>query len=148
MQREEGQQQQQQYSLPDRNDPAYWCAVTETCNVFAKKWHPVIVQRLLRADPKTGRRFSEILKSIRGMSSKVLSQNLEELERNGLVERQVFSTKPVVVAYNLTPKGRGLKPVVDAMVEYAKTWLMKDNDRNPTTNSSVVFDSSSTPVAN
>ncbi len=62
-----------------------WCPVTTTSSLIGKKWHPVIVHRLL-ANGESG--FNELKADVDGISSKVLSDSLEDLESNNLVERR------------------------------------------------------------
>ena len=63
-------------------------------------------------------RFSDLERAIPGISQKMLTQQLREMERHGLVERRVFAQVPPKVVYSLTPLGRSLKPVVDAMCRW------------------------------
>ena len=96
-----------------------WCAITATATVIGKKWHPVIVHRLF--DEPQG--FNDLKRSVDGISSKVLSDSLEELEEYGLVEREVVSEKPFRVRYSLTERGRSLQPVIESMREWGQTHL-------------------------
>ena len=64
-------------------------------------------------------RFSELRRALGGCTQKMLAQQLREMERDGLVKRKVYAEVPPKVEYSLTPAGSSLKPVVDAMVEWA-----------------------------
>ena len=64
------------------------------------------------------KRFSELFRALTDVAQKVLTQQLREMERHGLVERKVFAQVPPKVVYSLTPLGRSLKPVVDAMCRW------------------------------
>ncbi|WP_435345968.1 winged helix-turn-helix transcriptional regulator [Haloarchaeobius sp. HRN-SO-5] len=97
-----------------------WCAVTCTIDVIGKKWHPVIVHRLLRHDAL---RFNELSDEVGAITNKMLSQSLEDLEENGLVDREIVREKPVAVEYSLTERGRSLEPVIDSLEEWGKTYL-------------------------
>lgn len=97
-----------------------WCALTCAMDVIGKKWHPVIVLRLLRHEAL---RFNELGDEIGGITNKMLSQSLEDLEENGLVDREIVDEKPVAVEYSLTDRGRSLEPVVDALQEWGRTNL-------------------------
>jgi DNA-binding HxlR family transcriptional regulator len=66
------------------------------------------------------RRFSELSRALAGVSQKMLTQQLREMERNGLVERRVYAQVPPRVEYELTALGKSLKPVVDAMCEWGE----------------------------
>ena len=71
---------------------------------IADKWASLILRKL-----KDGPiRFNELRRQIEGISTKVLSQALKELERDGLINRQAFATVPVTVEYSITPLGATL----------------------------------------
>lgn len=89
-----------------------WCPVSATASVIAKKWHPVIIHRLLELGEMG---FNELKGEVDGVSSKVLSESLDDLEEKGLVNREVVSEKPVRVRYSLTEKGKGLETVISEM---------------------------------
>jgi DNA-binding HxlR family transcriptional regulator len=97
-----------------------WCPVTTTATLIGKKWHPVIVHRLLETGPCG---FNELQGHVDGISSKVLSDSLADLEENGLVDREVVSEQPFRVSYVLTEHGKSLEPVIDAMQEWGKRYL-------------------------
>jgi len=65
-------------------------------------------------------RFSDLFRAINGPTQKMLTQQLRELERDGLVHRQVYAQVPPKVEYSLTPLGMSLKPVVNAMCDWGK----------------------------
>lgn len=94
--------------------PRYETAIA----ILGKKWTGLVV-RVLLDGPK---RFSEFRDQLPDLSDRLLSQRLRELESAGVVERIVHDTKPVSVHYSLTDKGRGLKPVVDAIQSWAEAW--------------------------
>jgi len=96
-----------------------WCAVTCTAHLLGRKWHPVIVHRLLD-DPKG---FSELEDEIGEVSSAVLSDSLDDLEEKGLVERAIVTEEPFRVEYSLTEQGASLRPVVRAMDEWGTSYL-------------------------
>jgi DNA-binding HxlR family transcriptional regulator len=64
-------------------------------------------------------RFGEFAEVVEGISPRMLSERLRELERAGLLERTVLPTSPPSVEYRLTSKGRRLGPIVEAMLAYA-----------------------------
>ena len=68
------------------------------------------------------KRFGELKQSIGGISQKVLTSKLREMEADGLVERHVFAEVPPRVEYSLTPLGRTLKPVLDAMEQWGTAY--------------------------
>ncbi|WP_246985310.1 winged helix-turn-helix transcriptional regulator [Halorientalis marina] len=87
-------------------------------SVVGRKWHPVILYYLL-ADGPMG--FSALKDSVDGISSKMLSEGLDDLESAGLVSRSLLSDRPVRVEYELTEKGRSLEGLVTEMVHWADT---------------------------
>ena len=97
-----------------------WCPVTTTSSLIGKKWHPVIIHRLLERGPSG---FNELERHVDGISSKVLSESLDDLEENGLVDRTLVSEKPVRVQYSLTDLVASLRPVIGAMRDWGNTHL-------------------------
>ena len=89
-----------------------WCPVTTTAQLIGRKWHPVVVFELLKAEPLG---FNELKAAADGISNKVLSDALEDLEDKGIVDRAVIDDKPVRVEYSLTEFGASLEPVIRAM---------------------------------
>jgi DNA-binding HxlR family transcriptional regulator len=61
------------------------------------------------------RRYAELRRMLRGITPKMLAQQLREMERNGLIKRTVYAEVPARVEYQLTPFGETLRPVIDAM---------------------------------
>jgi DNA-binding HxlR family transcriptional regulator len=98
----------------DRMCPRYQAAV----DILGKRWTALIVRTLL---PRP-RRFSEMTAIIAGLSDRLLSERLKELERCGIVERTVFAEIPVRIEYTLTAKGRELDGVVEAIQSWANEW--------------------------
>ncbi|MCY9786479.1 helix-turn-helix transcriptional regulator [Nocardiopsis sp. EMB25] len=90
----------------------------------ANKWALLIIETL--GDRTL--RFSELRKGVEGISHKMLTQNLRMLERNGLVEREVYPTVPPRVEYTLTEPGRGLRATVDGMCDWTQKHLGRIED--------------------
>ncbi|UPV99420.1 helix-turn-helix transcriptional regulator [Halorussus gelatinilyticus] len=97
-----------------------WCTVTCTAHLLGKKWHPVILHRLLVHGPLG---FNALKDDIESISSTVLSNSLEDLEDKALVNRKIVSEKPVRVQYSLTERGASLEPVIEAMDAWGETHL-------------------------
>ena len=97
-----------------------WCTVTCTAHVLGRKWHPVIVHSLLEHGPMG---FSELERTIDGVSSNVLSDSLGDLEAKELVDRTIVNEKPVRVEYSLTRHGTSLGPVIRTMDEWGASYL-------------------------
>jgi DNA-binding HxlR family transcriptional regulator len=104
-----------------------WCPITTTATLIGKKWHPVIVHRLLANGPLG---FNALKEEVDGISSKVLSDSLEDLEEKGLLDRTIVSEKPFRVEYSLTERGESLEDVIAAMQEWGQTHLVAAEDRS------------------
>jgi DNA-binding HxlR family transcriptional regulator len=87
--------------------------------LLGKRWTGLILDTLM-AGP---RRFCEMTAAVEGLSDRVLSDRLRELEDEGIIERVVYPQIPVRVEYRLTEKGYDLKPVVDDIHEWAEKWI-------------------------
>ena len=104
-----------------------WCAVTTTATLIGRKWHPVIVHRLLEHGPLG---FNALKEEVDGVSSKVLSDSLSDLEESGLVNREIISEKPFRVEYALTERGADLEPVIRAMEEWGSKHLVPADEQS------------------
>jgi len=104
-----------------------WCPVTTTATLIGKKWHPVIIHRLLEHGPSG---FNELKTNVDGISSKVLSDSLEDLETKQLVNREIINEKPIRVRYSLTHHGSSLEPVIYAMRDWGVEHLTEPATRN------------------
>ncbi|MBR4697716.1 MAG: helix-turn-helix transcriptional regulator [Candidatus Methanomethylophilaceae archaeon] len=87
------------------------CPVETTLMMIGDKWKVLIIRELL---PGT-KRFNEIHRSIDGISQKVLTQKLREMESDNLLERRVYAEVPPKVEYSLTELGMTLRPILDSM---------------------------------
>lgn len=67
-------------------------------------------------------RFTDFIKTIPGLSKKVLTDNLKELERDGIIDREAFAEVPPRVVYTLTELGTSLKPILDAMFDWGNEY--------------------------
>jgi DNA-binding HxlR family transcriptional regulator len=90
------------------------CPIRTTLDVIGGKWKPLILFQL-----KNGpQRFSALRRSIPDVTQKMLTDRLKELERDGIVHREVYAVVPPKVEYSLTPYGEGLKPILAAMAKW------------------------------
>ncbi len=96
----------------ERELPA--CPVETTLLLISDKWKALILRDLLNGTM----RFSELRRSVGNVSQKVLTSNLRQMERDGLVHREVYPEVPPRVEYSLTDTGMSLKPVIEAMREW------------------------------
>ncbi|WP_438351435.1 winged helix-turn-helix transcriptional regulator [Paenibacillus sp. FA6] len=96
------------------------CPRFETAFSFlGKRWNGLIIQGLMNG-PK---RFKDISNLIPSMSDKMLSERMKDLELEGILVRHVYPETPVRIEYELTDKGRGLKPVMDQIQSWAESWI-------------------------
>ena len=95
-------------------------SLTTTATILGKKWHPLIVSVLLDAGALG---FNELKSQVQGISDKVLSESLDDLQERDLVDRTVIDDKPVRVEYSLTEWGEQLELVVTVMDEWGKRYL-------------------------
>ncbi len=87
--------------------------------LLGKRWTGLLLYALLEGP----RRFCELTNTVEGLSDRVLSDRLRELELEGVVERVVYPQIPVRVEYQLTDKGRALEPVVLEIQKWAISWV-------------------------
>jgi DNA-binding HxlR family transcriptional regulator len=105
----------------DGESPAFHCPVEATLDVIGGKWKVVILfwlkDRTLR--------FGELRRKIPGVSERMLTQQLRELEEHGIVHREVYPEVPPKVEYSLTDYGRTLRPITDLMCEWGKKHMRR-----------------------
>ena len=97
----------------------------ELCNAFhaaieliGRRWTGAIIFLLLRSRC----RFAALRDAIPDITDRMLTERLQELEQQGIVERTVLPESPVRVEYSLTPKGRALVQAIDAISDWAHKW--------------------------
>lgn len=87
-------------------------------NIISQRWNGLIIYQLLEGSS----RFNDLEKSI-GISARVLSERLKDLEKVNIVKREVFPESPVRIEYSLTDKGKSLKPIIDDIQNWAEIWI-------------------------
>ncbi len=92
------------------------CPVETTLTLIGNKWKVLILRDLLAGT----KRFGELKKSIGGVSQKVLTAQLRDMENSGLLHRTVYAEVPPRVEYSLTQLGESLKPILDAMWDWGE----------------------------
>jgi DNA-binding HxlR family transcriptional regulator len=92
------------------------CGAREAFEVVSGRWGPLVVMAL-KGEAK---RHGELRRELGGVSQKMLVQTLRNLERNGLVEREVHPVVPPKVEYSLTPLGRSLQPLLEALCQWSE----------------------------
>lgn len=90
-------------------------AVHDAMDVLSGKWKIYVISSICHYNK---RRFSDILEDVVGISNKMLSKELKELEANKLIRRTVLDTQPVTVQYELTEHGQTLKTIVTNLTEW------------------------------
>jgi DNA-binding HxlR family transcriptional regulator len=100
--------------MKDQNNS--YCPVTATLNVIGGRWKPLILYSLRDRTI----RFGELKRTMPGITQKMLTQQLRELEQDGIVTRKVYAQVPPKVEYSLTEFGESLGPIMKAMC----TWGM------------------------
>jgi len=93
------------------------CEVRQILDRIADKWSLLVIALLA----KRTMRFAELLRSIAGVSKRMLTTTLRQLERDGLVARTVYPTVPPKVEYSLTPLGASLHDTVQALVTWTES---------------------------
>src|SRR5579884_1863406 len=92
--------------------------------IIGKRWTGLLLDTLMHGPC----RFSELTTHVEGLSDRVLSDRLRELEAEGIVKRVVYPHIPVRVEYQLTEKGYALRPVVETIHAWAEQWLPLPED--------------------
>lgn len=105
------------------------CPIEHTVNLIGHKWKVLILRNLFNNGTQ---RFIELSKGINGISQKMLTQQLRQLEADGIIHRNVYPEVPPKVEYSLTELGASLKPILDSMnlwgQEHLKQWDKNKQD--------------------
>ena len=99
------------------------CPVETTLTLIGDKWKVLILRDLITGT----KRFGELKKSIGSVSQKVLTAQLRDMEKKGLIHREVYAEVPPRVEYSLTDLGRSLKPILDAMQSWGEEYKAKNS---------------------
>ncbi len=97
------------------------CPVEGTLRIIGGRWKLLILRELF----KETRRFGELHKALDGITQKMLTQQLREMEKHGIILRKVYPQIPPKVEYSLTPLGQSLKPILDLMHSWGSKYLDK-----------------------
>ncbi|HSQ12585.1 MAG TPA: helix-turn-helix domain-containing protein [Candidatus Deferrimicrobium sp.] len=101
------------------------CPAEYTLAMIGGRWKIPLIFHLQAG----ARRFSELSRALRGVTQKMLTQQLREMERDGLVARKVYAQVPPRVEYSLTDLGLSLRPVVDAMCRWGEVYGVQKSAR-------------------
>jgi DNA-binding HxlR family transcriptional regulator len=110
------------YQQNPEPDSASLEAVELASSILRKRWRSAIL--LLLASGQY--RYNALLRRFPGITAKVLTQQLREMEREGLVVRTAHRQGPRHVEYALTPRGQALRPAIDALTEWARVQSQRD----------------------
>ena len=94
------------------------CPVEMTLQLIGNKWKILILRDLLTGT----KRFGELKKSVTGITQKVITSNLRDMESSGLLTREVFPEVPPRVEYTLTDTGYSLEPILDSMYSWGENY--------------------------
>lgn len=99
------------------------CPVEYTASIIGNKWKIIILRDLLTGT----KRYNELTRSVVGISPKVLTENLRDLEKDGIISRKVYPVVPPKVEYSLTKKGLELKDVLECMKIFGEKYKDKND---------------------
>jgi DNA-binding HxlR family transcriptional regulator len=97
------------------------CPAEATLQVIGGRWKTLILWHLFQGS----KRFSELLRAVDGVTQKMLTQQLREMEKDGVVHREVYPEVPPRVEYSVTALGASLRPVVSAMCKWGEARMKK-----------------------
>ncbi|MBD1372753.1 helix-turn-helix transcriptional regulator [Hazenella sp. IB182357] len=99
----------------------YSCPVELTISVIGGKWKSIIIYHLLEET----RRFNEFRRLIPEITQRMLTLQLRELERDGIIHREVYKQVPPKVEYSLTPFGQTLTPIIQQMMDWGDQHIVE-----------------------
>ncbi|MGB3640079.1 MAG: helix-turn-helix domain-containing protein [Rivularia sp. (in: cyanobacteria)] len=101
------------------------CEVETTLQIIGGRWKVLIIRELLLGI----RRFGELQRALPGVTQKMLTQQLREMEQDGIVHRKVYAEIPPKVEYSLTSLGESLQPILKAMHEWGAKQLTVSSEQ-------------------
>jgi DNA-binding HxlR family transcriptional regulator len=99
------------------------CPVERTLEVIGGRWKVLILRELFPGV----KRFGQLHRALHGITQKMLTQQLREMEEDGIIHREVYLQVPPKVEYSLTPLGESLKSIIDAMHQWGVRHLDEKN---------------------
>jgi len=103
------------YDMPELKS----CPIETTFRIIGKKWTVLIIREILRGH----KQFNRFIQNIEGITPKVLTERLRELEHLGIIKREIVSEYPIRVEYTLTDTGRGFEPVILSAASFSMKYL-------------------------
>jgi DNA-binding HxlR family transcriptional regulator len=99
------------------------CPVTATMQVLGGKWKSILINAIYHTTPA---RFGELKRNVEGITQSMLTQQLRELEKDGIISRKIYAEIPPRVEYTLTEFGLTLSPIMLAMAEWGKQYRLNN----------------------
>lgn len=93
------------------------CPVETTARIVGGRWKAAVLEQLFQGT----KRFSELKRGITGITQRTLAQQLRDLQSTGIIERTVYPDTPPRVSYAITPLGKSLSPLLEAMCQWGKS---------------------------
>ena len=103
------------YKMPELKS----CPIEATFRIIGKRWTVLIIREILRGNTQ----FNRFMENIQGISPKVLTERLRELEHLGIIRRRIVSEYPVRVEYSLTDMGKGFEPVLLSAASFSMMYM-------------------------
>jgi DNA-binding HxlR family transcriptional regulator len=94
------------------------CPIETTLDILGGKWKGMVLHRLLSGTV----RFNELRRAVPNVTQRMLTRQLRELERDGVIQRKVYAEVPPKVEYSLTDFGMSLKPILTAMNDWGERY--------------------------
>ena len=99
------------------------CPIDNTFKIIGKKFTIHILRNMVILNQH---RFNEFIDSIEGINPNTLSTRLKEMEKDGLIEREIFNETPIRIEYNLTKKGKELQPILEEMAKFSTKFCCEE----------------------
>ena len=97
------------------------CPIETTFRIIGKRWTVLIIRELLRGNTQ----FNRFIENIKGITPKVLTERLRELENQGIVKRKITSEYPIRIEYSLTEAGKGFEQVLLSAASFSMKYIPK-----------------------
>jgi DNA-binding HxlR family transcriptional regulator len=95
------------------------CPIEAAFRIIGKRWTVLIIREILRGNTQ----FNRFMENIQGISPKVLTERLRELEQLGIIKRRIVSEYPLRVEYSLTDMGKGFEPVLLSAASFSMMYM-------------------------
>ncbi|SFM08775.1 winged helix-turn-helix transcriptional regulator [Salibacterium qingdaonense] len=108
------------------------CRVEDALSILTGKWKPIILLHLLQEGTQ---RFNELKRKMPGVTQKMLTKQLRELEEEDIIARTIYPQVPPKVEYAMTDYGRSLEPILEAMHEWGRNHTLRKRQKQQTSTS-------------